>query len=233
MKDYKDFGLLLIQEPHCFRTDEGVVTTPQHHAYWTPYTPTTHNPAGYWPFRSMIWAHRGLTVKQVPIPTPDITALLIRTGDRRILVCSIQNHFGARKCRSTTQALTLLQERIYDAWREQKVLSLVSYDVKGAYNGVNREVLLQRLRARHLPTMLVNWVASFCTGRQAMVVINGHDSVTTNLTHPGLPQGSPLSPILFLFFNANLVSSVLNKHQGAIVFVDGLFGMGDRPIYSQ
>ena len=85
----QDFGLLLIQEPHCFRTDEGVVTTPQHHAYWTPYTPTTHNLAGYWPFRSMIWAHRGLTVKQVPIPTPDITALLIKTGDRRILVCSI------------------------------------------------------------------------------------------------------------------------------------------------
>ena len=85
----QDFGLLLIQEPHCFRTDESVVTTPQHHAYWTPYTPTTHNLAGYWPFRSMIWAHRSLTVKQVPIPTPDITALLIRIGDRRILVCSI------------------------------------------------------------------------------------------------------------------------------------------------
>ena len=41
-----------------------------------------------------------------------------------------------------------------------------------------------------------------------------------NLTQPGLPQGSPLSPILFLFFNADLVSNVLNKHQGAIAFVD-------------
>ncbi|GME33710.1 hypothetical protein GTA08_BOTSDO13081, partial [Neofusicoccum parvum] len=47
---------------------------------------------------------------------------------------------------STVQALTVLQQRIYDAWREGKVLSLLSFDVKGAYNGVSRDVLLQRLR---------------------------------------------------------------------------------------
>jgi len=46
------------------------------------------------------------------------------------------NHFGARKKRSTEQALLLLQEHIYNAWRSKKVLSLVSFDVKGAYNGV-------------------------------------------------------------------------------------------------
>jgi len=37
----------------------------------------------------------------------------------------------------------------------------------------------------------------------------------------GLPQGSPLSPILFLFFNFNLVQTKTNKNQGAIAFVDG------------
>jgi hypothetical protein len=58
------------------------------------------------------------------------------------------NHFGARKRRSVEQALLLLQEEIYKAWRNRKVLSLVSFDVKGAYNGVFKERLLQRLRAR-------------------------------------------------------------------------------------
>jgi hypothetical protein len=33
------------------------------------------------------------------------------------------NHFGARKRRSTEQALALLQEHIYKAWRSKKVLS--------------------------------------------------------------------------------------------------------------
>jgi hypothetical protein len=43
------------------------------------------------------------------------------------------NHFGARKRRSTEQALLPLQEQIYKAWRNRKVVSLISFDVKGAY----------------------------------------------------------------------------------------------------
>lgn len=35
------------------------------------------------------------------------------------------NHFGARKQRSAEQALLLLQEHIYTAWRSRKVVSLV------------------------------------------------------------------------------------------------------------
>ena len=36
----------------------------------------------------------------------------------------------------------------------------------------------------------------------------------------GLPQGSKVSPILFLFFNADLVTSKLNRNGGAMAFVD-------------
>lgn len=66
-----------------------------------------------------------------------------------------KDQFGARKRRSTIQALTLLQEKIYEAWQEGKVLSLVSFNVKGAYNGVDKTALLQRLRCRQIPETLV------------------------------------------------------------------------------
>jgi hypothetical protein len=66
-----------------------------------------------------------------------------------------ENHFGARKRRSTEQALLVLQERIHKAWRSKKVLSLVSFDVQGAYNGVYKERLLQRLQARGVPPILL------------------------------------------------------------------------------
>jgi hypothetical protein len=36
-------------------------------------------------------------------------------------------------------------------WRDHRVLSLVSFDVKGTYNGVDKEVLLHRLRERKMP----------------------------------------------------------------------------------
>ena len=130
------------------------------------------------------------------------------------------NHFGARKKRSTEQALLLLQEHIYNAWRSRKVLSLVSFDVKGAYNGVYKERLLQRLTARGIPPVLVRWINAFCSNRTATILVNGYTSNQQQLLQAGLPQGSPLSPILFLFFNTNLVQYQLNANRGSIVFID-------------
>lgn len=52
------------------------------------------------------------------------------------------NHFGARKQRSAEQALVLIQEQIYTAWKGRRILSLISFDVKGVYNGVYKERLI-------------------------------------------------------------------------------------------
>jgi hypothetical protein len=130
------------------------------------------------------------------------------------------NHFGARRRRSCEQALNILIEKIHDAWREGKVLSLVSFDVKGAYNGVDRGVLLRRLRERRIPEVLIRWVDSFCSSRRASIVVNKYQSEEMAIEHAGLPQGSPLSPILFLFLNANLVDVSITRRKGTIAFVD-------------
>jgi hypothetical protein len=36
-------------------------------------------------------------------------------------------------------------------------VSLVNFDVKGAYNGVCKERLIQRVRARAIPEALLRW----------------------------------------------------------------------------
>ncbi len=130
------------------------------------------------------------------------------------------NHFGARKQRSAEQALVFLQEQIYTAWRGRKVVSLISFDVKGAYNGVCKERLVQRIRARGIPEELCRWTEAFCSDRTASIQINGRAAEVRNLPQAGLPQGSPLSPILFLFFNADLVQRRTDSNGGAIAFVD-------------
>ncbi len=130
------------------------------------------------------------------------------------------NHFGARKQRSAEQALLLLQEQIYTAWRGRRIVSLISFDVKGAYNGVCKERLLQRMKARGIPEKLLQWVEAFCSERTATIQINGQSSEVRRLPQAGLPQGSPLSPILFLFFNADLVQRRIDSHGGAIAFID-------------
>ncbi|KAJ5500659.1 hypothetical protein N7453_009710 [Penicillium expansum] len=130
------------------------------------------------------------------------------------------SHFGARKQRSAEQALVFLQEQISAAWRGRRVLSLISFDVKGAYNGVCKERLVQRMQARGIPEVLLRWVEAFCSERTADILINGQLSETQSLPQAGLPQGSPLSPILFLFFNADLVQRQIDSQGGAVAFVD-------------
>ncbi|KJZ71502.1 hypothetical protein HIM_09141 [Hirsutella minnesotensis 3608] len=76
------------------------------------------------------------------------------------------------------------------------------------------------MKARGIPSRLVKWVDAFCSERTASVVVNGHTSESQNLPQAGLPQGSPLSPIAFLFFNADLVQRRISGKGGSIAFVD-------------
>jgi hypothetical protein len=111
-------------------------------------------------------------------------------------------------------------EKIYQAWRKHKVLTLVSFDVKGAFNGVHAHVLEQRLRARRVPEQAVQWIRNFCSHRRAQVTLGSYESEPKEIEYPGIPQGSPLSPLLYIFYNADLVEEAIDKKGGAIGFVD-------------
>lgn len=100
------------------------------------------------------------------------------------------------------------------------MLSLVIFDLKGAFNSVPPDVLACCLREHRMPEEYVRWIQDFCSNRSATITVNGTTSEPVNLAQSDLPQSSPLSPLLFLFFNANLVRSVVNKRRGAIAFID-------------
>jgi hypothetical protein len=63
-------------------------------------------------------------------------------------------------------------------------------------------VLADRLRERRVPDDLVTWIGSFCNGRKASVVVGDYESPISEIEHAGIPQWSPLSPILYVFYNA-------------------------------
>jgi hypothetical protein len=116
-------------------------------------------------------------------------------------------------------AISYLQVAIYNAWRGKKTLSLVLFDVKGAYNNVATGPLLERMRQREIPEIMIRWVKDFCTNRKVSVVVDGFTSGVEDLLQSGLPQGSPLVPILFLFFNTDLVQMSI-KEGASMAFVD-------------
>ena len=56
--------------------------------------------------------------------------------------------------------------------------------------------------------------------RKILVVVNGVTTLVSSLLHARLLQGSLLLSILYLFFNLNLVQSVINKNKGSIAIID-------------
>ncbi|KAK8070343.1 hypothetical protein PG994_006959 [Apiospora phragmitis] len=76
------------------------------------------------------------------------------------------------------------------------------------------------MKARGIPEQFLRWINAFCSGCTVTILVNGHTSESRSLPQAGLPQGSPLSPILFLFFNADLVQRRIDCYGGAVALVD-------------
>ncbi|OGE46890.1 hypothetical protein PENARI_c093G11063, partial [Penicillium arizonense] len=131
--------------------------------------------------------------------------------------------FGGRPGRTTEQALLVLSNAIDRAWYKHKVITLVAFDLKGAFNGVNKVSLDACLRARRVPTVARKWIVSFMSDRHASIGFDDFRTEATPLANAGLAQGSPLSPILFTFFNSDLVDQPVDSHGGASAFIDDYF----------
>ena len=99
--------------------------------------------------------------------------------------------------------------------------TLLSLDILGAYDRVLRKRLTHVLRAKGVPRRLTEWVNSFMSDRTFTLVIADAETAEAPVT-AGIPQGSPLSPILFLFYAAELLEICNNtsKRLSASGFVD-------------
>ena len=79
--------------------------------------------------------------------------------------------------------------------------ALLTHDVQGAFDAVRPEILVSVLRRRRMPEYICDWVASFCANRSVRLSFDGQIDDSRPL-FCGLPQGSPISPVLFLVYVA-------------------------------
>ncbi len=115
-----------------------------------------------------------------------------------------QQLFGALPGRSAVDLVSCVIHDVEAAMRNNKVTAMVTLDVQGAFDAVLHKRLLQRMRNQGWPRSLCRWVESFLTQRK--IRVRHQDGITQDkVAECGVPQGSPLSPLLFLLYIAILV----------------------------
>jgi ribonuclease HI len=111
--------------------------------------------------------------------------------------------FAYRKHHSVTQGIMFYVLTVILGWHQGKDTVTAFVDLEGAFDRVWREAIIYQLYQAGLRGRLLMSIVSFLKNRMVRCLVNGHisDWLCALL---GVPQGSVLAPILFLFFIRDL-----------------------------
>ena len=114
------------------------------------------------------------------------------------------NHFGGRPGRSTADTVHYLVHKISKAWRENKVVSVLLLDVEGAFPNAVMSRLIHNLKKRRVPTKIIKFMEQLLANRRTRLKFDDHISDIIDITN-GIGQGDPLSMLLYIFYNADIL----------------------------
>ena len=106
---------------------------------------------------------------------------------------------GYRKSRSTQTALLQMYDRWVRAASDGKLSGVVLLDLSAAFDLVDPDLLLQKLKLYGFDDDILQWVESYLTDRFQAVWID-HAMSDFLACKVGVPQGSNLGPLFFLIF---------------------------------
>jgi len=129
------------------------------------------------------------------------------------------NQMGARRQRSTLTVLELLTSCVNTVWKAKPecVVSMLSLDLGGAFDNVSHERLLHIMWIAGFPPWIIHAIGCFLNKCRTRIVFLGFKSDWIH-TSSGIPQESPLSPILFLFFISELLATFERPEDETMAF---------------
>ena len=139
--------------------------------------------------------------------------------EKRGLLADSQAGFRQNRC-TTDQVLRMTQlatDQI-QARNQSSATVITFFDYEKAYDKVWRAGLLLKMQEMGIPDRFIQYVRSFLSARKTTVEVNGVRSSSFFLKD-GLPQGSSISPLLFLIF-INDIGIDLHPDTIASLFAD-------------
>ena len=106
---------------------------------------------------------------------------------------------GSRKAKSTDDHLFRLSQSIMESFNRREHAVAAFHDDEKAFDNVWHNGPRFKIFQLDLPTKMTRWLSDFMVGRLIQVNVNNFLSNQINLK-AGVPQGSVLSPLLFLIY---------------------------------
>ena len=145
------------------------------------------NPSNYWP------------ISILPI-TARVFEKLIHIRLFRYLESTIFKYQSGLRPKHSTESSVLKSTNRWLLKVDQGNYNIAVFvDLKKAFDTVNHEILLNKLRYYGIDNTELKWFSSYLNDRKQYTVIDGAMSSESNINH-GVPQGSCLGPLLFLVY---------------------------------
>ena len=134
------------------------------------------------------------------------------------------NQGGYRAGKTTWENAARFAYDVYEGFQRKEQTLAVAVDLEDAYNRVQFELLMELLVQYGVSLTLTRWLAAALQERKVAMRLGNWTSTPQQLTM-GLPQGSPLSPVLYNVYtkgladlNSNGLSRVLTLADDGLIY---------------
>src|SRR5207253_8548728 len=114
-----------------------------------------------------------------------------------------RNQCGSLPALSSFDACLSLADTVRTLQQPGLKVSSLFLDIKGGFDNVDSSVLTSFLSSKGTPGYLVAWIRSFLSQRSCRLLFQGSPRKFSPVS-VGTPQGSPVSPLLFVIYVSSL-----------------------------
>ena len=165
-------------------------------------------------------AFRPITLASFQLKTLE-KLILWEIQDTTLMDNPLSKHQHAfRKHYSTDTALSVVVDKIEEGLKGKQLTIAVFLDIRGAFDAVKTEFIVECMRKRKIADPLINWYKTYLDTRTS--TINVGDCKMDFRSTRGTPQGAGLSPLAFTMCIDDYLEQLNRDGTKTIAFADDL-----------